>query len=138
MAADDDASVEVEEHVLADGFDALDHSPVEDMPEARAGATELAGRASHALIVTAGSSSILSDQHGQRHRRAEGPEDREVGGQQGRGAARDGQAGHRERRDGRRECGESAREGTLTSASAASDASTAAKLRLRTVSPRLP
>ena len=39
---------------------------------------------------------------------------------------------------GRRDSSESARPGTCTSRSAASDASTAAKLRLSTVSPRLP
>ena len=51
---------------LAACRDALDRSPTEQMPAARAAATELAGRASHTLIVAEGSSSILADHHGQR------------------------------------------------------------------------
>jgi hypothetical protein len=51
---------------LAACREALDRSPVDAMPAARAAATELAGRASHAAIVAQGSGSILLDQHAQR------------------------------------------------------------------------
>lgn len=51
---------------LAACRDALDRATVDEMPAARAAASALAGRASHALIASDGSSSILIDQHGQR------------------------------------------------------------------------